>query len=532
MARIAAGEVIGRPRNAVKELVDNALDSGATRIEIEIAAGGYELLAVHDDCSGIPVDDCDLLFVRHATSKLTDAEDLLGVPTLGFRGEALASLATVAEARLRTRQRQAAAGTRVAASFGERSTPQPTGRQPGTSVEVRDLFKRLPVRRAAAEPGVEAAAIRRLVGHLALSRPEIAFELRVDGRVALRTTSGDLRAAFVAVHGDTAHMLDFGPLADELGCVSGLVSGPGTHRGRRDELVLIVNGRLCAVPDIQSAIERAYAQTLPRRRYPLVALRFDLPPGRVDANVHPSKERVALRDGALLAEAVERELRALLGRMTYRVSERRRLALEAADLPGLRAAERGGDYGVGEGWGQREIAAGTLPRLRVVGQIEETLIVCESALGTLLVDQHRAHERVIFERLLLGETQPVEPPATIALDQLDRARLHERLHELTASGWRFESHGAAVLVTSAPPELTPADLPAILLRAQLEDAGTLLAEAACHAAIRKRRPITPGAALELLSALSACANPVTCPHGQPIVVRLDRAFLERQFEWR
>ena len=285
------------------------------------------------------------------------------------------------------------------------------------------------------------------------------------------------------------------------------------------------------MPDLQAAIERAYAQTLPRRRYPLVVLHISVPPGRVDANVHPSKERVALRDGALWAETLERELRALLGRTTYRVSERRRLALEAADLPGLRAAERG-DVRRGHGWGLHEIAVGTLPRLRVVGQIEDTLIVCESDLGTLLVDQHRAHERVIFERLMAGETVEVDPPATLALSAIDLARVYERFDELTAGGWRITRRDNAVDVRGVPPEFAPDDLPAILSRAELENTGTLLAEAACHAAIRKRRPITPAAALELLSALTGCANPVTCPHGQPIVVRLDRAFLERQFEWR
>jgi DNA mismatch repair protein MutL len=474
--------------------------------------------------------------VRHATSKLADAEDLLGVGTLGFRGEALASLATVAETQLRTRQRNAAAGTRVVAAFGARQTPQPIGRQPGTSVEVRDLFRRLPVRRAAAEPSAEAAAIRRLVGHLALSRPEIAFELRVDGRLALRCggLGANLRDVFEATHGyaAAAQMLDFGPLHDELGRVSGLVSGPGAHRGRRDELVIIVNGRLCAALEIQAAIERAYAQTLPKRRYPLVVLRLDVPPGRVDANVHPPTERVALRDGALLAETLERELRALLGRTTYRVSERRRLAMQAADLPGLRAAEHAASYVGSESWRQREIAAGALPRLRVVGQIEDTLIVCESELGTLLVDQHRAHERVIYDRLISGESTPIDPPESVALETLELARLHDQLHELSAAGWRIDTRLAGVSVTAVPADLLPADLPAILARAQLEDAGTLLAEAACHAAIRKRRPLQPAAAVELLTALTNCANPVSCPHGQPIVVRLDRAFLERQFEWR
>ena len=348
VARIAAGEVIGRPRNAVKELLDNALDSGATRVDVDIEAGGYELIAVHDNGCGVPAADCGLLFQRHATSKLSDAADLLGVPTLGFRGEALASLAAVASATLRTRQADAAAGSVVAASFGSHAVPRPIGRQAGTSVEVRELFARLPVRRASAEPGQETAAIRRLVSHFALAHPVVAFTLRVDGRIALRTSGdGDLRASFSAVHGHeaTSKMLDLGPFEDVLGAISGIVSGPGAHRGRRDEVVVVVNGRLCSDTDAHAALERAYAQTLPKRRYPLAVLHLRLPAGRVDVNVHPTKERIALRDGALLAEVVEREVRHLLGRSAYRVSERRRLALEAADLPGLRASEGAERYG-------------------------------------------------------------------------------------------------------------------------------------------------------------------------------------------
>ena len=531
VARIAAGEAIGRPRNAVKELLDNALDSGASHIQIEIAAGGYDLVAVHDNGSGVLAVDAGLLFTRHATSKLTEADDLLGLTTLGFRGEALASLAAVAETCVRTRSREEVAGTRVGASYGAREVPAPIGRQPGTSVEVWNLFQRHPVRRGAAEPAAEAAAIRRLVAHMALARSDVAFELRVDGRTALHSEVGTLRDVFARVYGDVGHMLDIGPISDSLAVVEGLASGPRAHRGRRDELVLVVNGRLCDVSDVRAAIERAYADVLPKRRYPVAVLRLIVPTMRVDANVHPAKEQVVLRDGRLIAELVERELRALLGRSAYYVSDRRRLALQAADLPALRAAERGDDYVAG-GWGAREVAAGTLPRLRLVGQTDDTLIICESELGTLLIDQHRAHERVIFDRLVVGESVAADPPVELCVHPLDAARLRDHADELSGAGWRINIDGDRIVVRAAPIDVEPDDLMAIFYRLTIEDAGTILAEAACHAAIRKRRPLTPAAAFELLEALTACANPVTCPHGQPIVVRLDRGFLERQFEWR
>ena len=183
------------------------------------------------------------------------------------------------------------------------------------------------------------------------------------------------------------------------------------------------------------------------------------------------------------------------------------------------------------GWNAAEVAAGTLPRLRLVGQLDDTLLICDSELGTLLIDQHRAHERVIYDRLLAGESRTVAPPLFVALSALDVARLHDQHDELSNAGWHIDLQNDGAQISGVPPELEPHDLFDILARARHEDAGTLLAEAACHAAIRKRRTLSPDAAATLLEALTTCANPVTCPHGQPIVVRLDRAFLERQFEW-
>jgi DNA mismatch repair protein MutL len=535
VAKIAAGEVIGRPSAAVKELLDNALDSGAAHIDVEIVSGGYDLIAVHDDGCGIPAADAALVFTRHATSKLAGPDDLAGIATLGFRGEALASLAAVAEVRVRTRQPGAPAGTSIHVAPDGELDIRPVARQPGTSVEAWGLFHRYPVRRNAADPIAETAAIRRLVGQLALIHTGVEFTLLADERPLLRTAGRSARVVFGQVHGDDAlsHLLDFGPLEAAGATIAGLVSGPGAHRGRRDELVLGVNGRLCGVAELLAAVERAYADVLPRRRYPYAVLRVELPPERVDANVHPAKERVTLRDTRRLAEALERELRALLGRTTYRISERRRLALEAADLPGLRAAERGAGYATGPGWGGRDVEAGSLPRLRVVGQIEDTLIVCESELGTLLVDQHRAHERVIYERLLTSESVTHDPPWIVRLSPSAATRLADHYDELAATGWRVDLHDAErALVHAAPPDFTPGDLEAVVSRFMLEDSATILAAAACHAAIRKRRPLTPEAAVELLEALTATPMPATCPHGQPIVIRLDHDFLERQFGWR
>lgn len=534
VARIAAGEVITRPRAAVKELVDNAIDAGATTIDIEVASGGYDLIAVHDNGDGIRAADALLVFTRHATSKL-DSDGALGsIGTLGFRGEALASMAAVADVRIRTRHRDETVGASIACAWGSEAVVAPLARQPGTSIEVRHLFERYPVRRGSADPVAEGRALRRLVTQLALSRPEIAFTLRADNRLVVQSSGGSPRAVFAEIHGQESlpYLLDIGPLELAGATISGIVSGPATHRGNRDGIVLTINGRLCGVVELQRAIERVFVDVLPRHRYPLAVLSVALPSERVDVNVHPSKERVVIHDGRAIAAALEAELRALLGRTAHLVAEKRSLALQAAQLPGLGLGEGAAPY-TGSGWGGRVVEAGSLPRLRVVGHVEDTLIVCESDLGTLLVDQHRAHERVIYERLMSHDAVTLDEPAVLAVPSSTLALLDARADDLRASGWVWQEFGAGqLLVTACPAGFEPGDLLPIAEQFMAETAHSIIAASACHAAIRKRRAITPEAAVELLEALTRTPTPTTCPHGQPIVINLDRTFLERQFGWR
>jgi DNA mismatch repair protein MutL len=541
VARIAAGEVITRPRAAVKELIDNALDAGATRIDVEIVGGGYQEIAIHDDGHGIATADAGLVLIRHATSKLPPDDDLHVINTLGFRGEALASIASVAEVEIRSRYADERIGQLLHARYGE-IEHTPLVRQRGTSVVVRDLFNTLPVRRISADPVAEARAIRALVSQFALIRPDVSITLTVDGRRVFATTGGSLREAFAELNGveSLAYLLDVGPLEAGEWSITGVISAPTAtsggagsgHRSRRDGIVLSVNGRLCGSPEIQRAIERAYAAVLPRHRYPRVVLAITVPPSRVDVNVHPAKEHVVLLDGPEIAEALEGEIRSRLGRTAHMVTERHSLALQLGEMPGLRAAEAGVPYGSFD-WGDRVVAAGSLPQLRVVGQIEDTLIVCESDLGTLLIDQHRAHERVIYERLITHASSSVQEPTVIALPTSQLMLLDRNAADLRDSGWDWQELGPdRLLIRACPVDLTPDDLLHVIDRVSAESTHSVLAATACHAAIRKRRPLSPDAAVELLEALTTTPTPTTCPHGQPIVLNLDHAFLERQFGWR
>lgn len=527
--RIAAGEVITQPRAAVRELIDNALDAGSTRVEVEIAAGGYNLIVVHDNGHGIAADDGDLLFARHATSKLASADGLDAVTTLGFRGEALASLATVGEVEISTRHSNEQVGFRIT-SGGARS---PIARQAGTTVTVRQLFSRYPVRREAATPVTEARAIRRVLTHLALIHPEIGWVLRIDGRVALLTTGGGLRDVIATLEGDRPrHLLEVGPLEVDGACIRGLADGPNPASGRGDGIVLSVNGRLCDVPEIRRAIARAYADVLPRQRTPRVILTIEVDPARVDANVHPAKERVAIHDVAAITGPLVDELRTMLGRTAHSVSGQRSLALDLGRLTGMGVAEDRSPYHA-DGWQTRDISAGSLPALRVVGQIADTLIVCESEIGTLLIDQHRAHERVIYERLLAGESVEADEPARIAIPPRLVSTLEACAIDAQQAGWRWSEFGLDdVLVTATPPEMDPGDLPGVLAQLATEPKHDIAAATACHAALRKRRPLSPTTAVALVEALTQTQTPATCPHGQPIILNLDRDFLERQFGWR
>ena len=470
-----------------------------------------------------------LVLTRHATSKLDGNGALDGITTLGFRGEALASLAAVAQVEIRSRHCDESTGARIT-----NANVEWIARQPGTSVEARSLFATSPVRRRSAEPTSEARAIRRFVAAAAVAWPQIGFTLRSEGRVTIQTTGGTLESAMLAIYGDdaTLGLLDVGPITGTWYDVRGLVSGPGASRGNRDGIVLTVNGRLCTAPELQRAVERAYAEVLPRQRFPYATLAITTDLGRVDVNVHPAKERVVILGAREIADRLDQELHTILSRTAHRVAEKRSLALQLGKLPGLQAAESSPTYAA-QSWTDHLIEAGSLPRLRLVGHVEDTLIVCESDAGTLLIDQHRAHERVIFERLIASAPQPLDTPVpiTLTIEQLDLLDLQrDGLH---ATGWRLTDLGhASYQIDATPPDLSPDDLPHVLSRFAAEDTHSILAASACHAAIRKRRPLTPTAAIELLTALTQTSTPTTCPHGQPIVIALDRTFLEQQFGWR
>jgi DNA mismatch repair protein MutL len=565
-ARIAAGEVIERPASVVKELVENALDARAHRIRIAVEGGGLLLIRVADDGHGIPVDQLQLAVARHATSKLTDG-DLSGVRTLGFRGEALPSIAAVADLTIVSAADDSGVGRRLAVAGGRIVHDEPAPHPRGTTVTVRHLFERLPARLAAtARPQAELSHLGQVVRRLALAAPEVQFELVVEGRVALVTSgSGDLAATMVAVYGP-AIAPSLAPLAAPslpCGVVRGVAAGPEVTRPGRGQVTIVVNGRWVQPRGLLAALETAYRPLLPRGRHPILVVALDVPPHRLDINIHPAKLEVRLLDESPIATAVGDALRALLGRRPKLFDPTGFQFADDALLRGDADQSHQVHDGAVEWDAGRPIVTPGLPPLRLIGQVQQRLLLLEGPAGLYLLDQHRAHERILYERLRSRHgssgTEALALPEPIVLE-LTPAQLHRfghRLGDLAALGFDCEVFGARTfLVRSAPvlPGVTPtaagsglaldglgnADgLAATLLALADGEAGEgedwqerLLVSLSCRTAVRRGRPLARAAMRGLVQALGETSAPAVCPHGAPLLMHVSDALLERQFGWR
>jgi len=561
--RIAAGEVIERPVSVVKELVDNALDAGASDVRVDVEGGGLRLIRVADDGHGIPPDQLDLAFQRHATSKIDDVRDLLEISTLGFRGEALPSIAAVAEVDVASSVDDNGRAATIGIRAGRVERRGTRGRPRGTTVWVRNLFQPIPARlKFTRNPRAESSAISQLVRRYALARPEVRVALTLDGHPSLKTSgSGRLETALAEVLGQEVASCLL-PLAERTvgaGRVTGFVSAPGLSRPTRQSCITFVNRRWVAAPALQQALEAAYRPLLPPGRHPIVVLFVEVPPGAVDVNVHPSKAEVKLLWEADLAAAVGEAVREAIGRSPRRPSDEQDFALAATQYrlpaPSKKAAERAAERS-GSLW-ELDSARPSL-QLKLIGQHLNTVLLAEGHGGLYVVDQHRAHERIIYEQLAArhgaamaeeggdgSEAGPGGPSAQYLLEPIvmevppGRAEvIGDRLAALEALGFACERFGGhSFLIRSTP------DVPDATQRATLEELleeasdqrddwrERLLIRLACRSAIRRGRQLTLPEATNLLAQLSRATTPAVCPHGAPIVLHFGRKFLERQFVW-
>ncbi|MDA8063978.1 MAG: DNA mismatch repair endonuclease MutL [Thermaerobacter sp.] len=553
--RIAAGEVVERPAAVLKELVENALDAGATRVQTQVRGAGLELLQVFDDGCGMDREDARLSVLRHATSKLRDAADLERVLTLGFRGEALASIAAVSRLELVTRRSGAPTGWRMVVEGGEGPEPEEVGCPEGTSVTVRDLFFNTPARRKFLKsPGAEQAQLTEVLGRLALSHPEVAFSLRREGTVLLRTPgSGDpLPVLRELVGAQTADALL--PVEKEAGDlrVHGFAGLATVHRGARTGEYLFLNGRVFQDVALRYHLEAAYRGLLADRRFPVLAVFLELPPEEVDVNVHPAKAEVRFRDVRRVGAFLEQAVREALGRssMAPGWSAPAPTAGAPARQDPLRGAEEAAAY-------QGELplprpAVQPSPRhdfarWRLIGQFHRTYLLAEDDDDLFLVDQHAAHERIWYERLSVARAevavQELLVPLSLPVTPRERLGFEANRELLEAEGFRVEPFGTdTLLLRAVPGELEETgeegvfrDLLEHLAAAEAGEGPSERRDrlarrlAACKAAVKANRELSAAEARALFTELSRTMQPYTCPHGRPTVISLSAQEIARRF---
>lgn len=572
-ARIAAGEVVERPASVVKELVENSIDAGASQITVELRAGGLELIRVIDNGAGIPADEAPLAFHRHATSKLADAAQLDCVATMGFRGEALPSIAAVSRVALQTRPSAENAGFRMTLLWGEAVESGSDGCAPGTMLEVTQLFGNQPARRKfLRSPQAETGRAQEAVSHYALAYPEIRFRLVSDGRAVLATPgNGQPREALQAVYGAAVagELLEVHAQDPATGyAVEGYAAPPGVNRANRTYMIFFVNRRWIHNRMLAYSVEEAYTGLLPVKRYPVAVVNLVMPYSDVDVNSHPAKREVRFHHERQVFAITQRAVRAAvvsgspppsIDRIGARDDGRAGMApaggatasgggKSGAGVTGF-PAYGGGAAADGSGGATGADALALLGRpavpLRVVGQLKQTYIVAEGPEGMYLVDQHAAHERVVFDRLI-GQRdgrdavpQSLLAPVAVELSPSHAATLGENLESLTAYGYQLEPFGeGSYLLRAVPSVLAGFDPPQTLidildmatlegLTRQKED--LMAASIACHGAIRAGQTMSEPEMRTLLEQLEATPNPHTCPHGRPTMVHFSSYYMERGF---
>ena len=599
--QIAAGEVVERPASVAKELVENSIDAGATRITIEIEAGGRRLLKVSDDGEGMVRDDAVLAFERHATSKIRESEDLAAIGTLGFRGEALASIASVAKVELTTFAESTKAATRVTIDGGRMRDVKDAAHPRGTTIAVRDLFFNIPARRKfLRSEATETYHLTNLVTHYALAHPEIAFTFVNNGREVVRAAAAkDLRERAFQIFGAEflENLLEVNGGDARVARVSGFVSAPRDRRTSRDSQYLFVNRRFVRDRMIGRSLSEGYRSILPHGVYPAALLFIETPLEEVDVNVHPAKTEVRFRRQAAVADAVREAVKNALASGGYarpeepeeRIITATATATATVSTPPSSQVtpihvtpiqvtppqpridfipEPSGDEIARDIEAMIQTAQQYQPRsdfqsaksvafdsaeklpkppepdslsgnIRPLGQLDESFIIATDDDGLLLIDQHVAHERILFDKYRAleaerrTESQQLLVPETFDLTPAQAAVFDDIAPELEVYGFELMRLSGRTVAIKA----TPADLPAGEARnmlAELLDTvdaekknsaretlrDEIAASLACHAAIKVNMPLAPEKMRWLIDRLLQTSSPTTCPHGRPVILRL------------
>jgi DNA mismatch repair protein MutL len=556
ISQIAAGEVVERPASVVKELVENALDAESSQISVEIKNGGTGLIRVVDNGQGIADNQVELAFERHATSKIDNLDDLQSLSTLGFRGEALPSIAAVAQVQVQTCARGETSGTYLVMEDGRVVRHERQARSPGATITVNQLFRKVPARlKFLKSEAAEAGRIADIVSQYALAYPEVKFTLTMEGKTTLRTPgNGRLIESIEAVYGQEAarNMLDLNSTAEKWSDgnspveVSGMAGSPRISRSTRDYISLFVNRRWVNSRTIAYAIEEAYHGLLMQGKHPIAVINLTLPPQMIDVNVHPAKTEIKFQDERAVFAAVQRSVRRVLVQSTPvpQIEEARSgFGLPATPVSSpetalkFKPSETLAPGPVGQASFTPLIS---LPLLRVLGQLARNYIVAEGPDGLFLIDQHAAHERIMLEKIQDQsenrriEVQGLLQPAIFEVDPKSAAALSSHLAELAEFGFDLEAFGERTfLVRAIPSILGGRDWPAALREAldTLTDNWKehLSITLACHSAIRAGQVLSEAEMRELLKQLEQTRMPHSCPHGRPTMVQLTIPRIEKEF---
>jgi DNA mismatch repair protein MutL len=566
--QIAAGEVVERPASVVKELVENAIDAGATRLSIHVELGGKKQIRVVDDGEGMAPEDARLAVERHATSKIRRVDDLGAIRTLGFRGEALPSIASVSHFVLRTRARGEASGTELRVNGGAVASAAEIGAPEGTTVEVNDLFYNLPARRKFLKAdAAESAQVSRIVSQLALAFHHVGFTLTSAGRTVLQCPpAASTRDRLYQIYGERGDLMEVRKEAGGL-TLTGFIAALAEQGPTRGPQHVFINRRIVKDRTIAHAIIDSYSQASIKERSPEVHLFIEMSPEAVDVNVHPTKAEVRFRDQSLVHEVVRRALMEALGQSGAPPLQLRPEAAApspvAASLPGvlsggvfanrwLRAdpdARSGGEAATNESSGPAVTPPSDIKPMIPLGQFRDTFIIAIDDEGVAIIDQHVAHERVLFERVMQRlsagrlESQRLLVPIVMDLAPSAHQTLVTRAAELQRFGFELESFGPASIKVTAVPALLKIedsskalvaladDLEGLDRGARVQDAlQRIAATTACHAAVKANDPLTYEKMAHIIDELRATAYSTVCPHGRPVMLRLTRREIEKNFD--
>ena len=551
--KIAAGEVIERPASVVKELVENALDAGATAIDVEIKKAGKELIRVKDNGCGMPEDDAKLCILRHTTSKIRQADDLHNIRTLGFRGEALSSIAAVSHFVLTTKEKSTIAGSRITVSGGVLQRVEQAASADGTTIEVHELFLNTPARRKFMKSdATENAQILDVITRYALYYNSVFFRLISDGKSLLQSGNSDQRATITTIYGASLAKELLNVEKEDAGIrVSGMISKPTVTRANKDYQTFFVNGRLVKSPMIEHALHEAYHAALFIHRHPFALLKIEIDPALIDVNVHPTKKEVKFEKSELVYRFIYHAIRDVLEKENLIPQMEMPSSFHSEQLHLTKKFDTSSQVILAT-TAPRSLPSmvnhsETLPPLRLLGQIHQTFFIAETAEGMLIIDQHIVQERVLYEQFMQQYMksavmpQVLLQPVIVELTQKDALMLGEHEEQLQQLGFAIDGFGGnSVRVRSIPSifgRLQPADiLPDIL--GQLRDGMTtsvenkaeaMITRMACRASIKAGDNCTIPQMQQLLGQLQHCKLPFHCPHGRPVFINVTREELEKMF---